>query len=226
MNGIAIVIPCKDEAPRIAAVLEPLVEFKKILKGKVQIVVVDNNSTDGTAEVAKKFVGVEVLTENKGGKKNALIAGFAHAFKGRPSVIVTFDGDLVGLRPEHVTSLVREARQHGLAVGVLQHFLRGSSTFLKNYRIGASGQRAYDAQKLEDTLKDERVAKIIKSGPGYGFDTFLYSVFRKKFGEPHQVELSGLKYIPKIHKGGKFVTLRNAAMHLNNLYYKARAMRL
>ena len=50
MNKIAILIPCYNEAPTIKKVIE---DFKKSLP-EAQIYVYDNNSTDGTAQIARK----------------------------------------------------------------------------------------------------------------------------------------------------------------------------
>ena len=73
---LSIVIPCYNEADGIAAVIKsfPMEKLKK--SGyQLQIIVVDNNSDDGTAEVARKN-GATVLHEPQQGKGNAMRLGF------------------------------------------------------------------------------------------------------------------------------------------------------
>jgi glycosyltransferase involved in cell wall biosynthesis len=64
---IAVVIPCYDEAPTIEAVVR---DFAKALPGAT-IWVFDNNSRDGTAEIARR-AGAEVVHSPVQGKGNVM----------------------------------------------------------------------------------------------------------------------------------------------------------
>jgi glycosyltransferase involved in cell wall biosynthesis len=80
---ISVVIPCHNEEEGIRAVLEkmpPIVD---------EVVVVDNASTDRTAEVASGL-GARVVHESRKGYGRAYQTGFASA---RGDIIVTMDGD-------------------------------------------------------------------------------------------------------------------------------------
>lgn len=80
---ISIVIPCYNEEETIEKVI------RNIPKEVFEIIVVDNNSTDKTAEIAKKL-GVKVVKEKKQGYGYALQRGFKEA---QGDIIVTLDGD-------------------------------------------------------------------------------------------------------------------------------------
>ncbi len=80
---ISIVIPCYNEEKTIEKVI------RNIPKEVFEIIVVDNNSTDKTAEIAKKL-GVKVVKEKKQGYGYALQRGFKEA---QGDIIVTLDGD-------------------------------------------------------------------------------------------------------------------------------------
>lgn len=67
MDEIAVLIPCYDEAQTIAKVVA---DWKRALPEAV-IYVYDNNSTDGTAEIAQK-AGAVVRYEYKQGKGNVI----------------------------------------------------------------------------------------------------------------------------------------------------------
>jgi glycosyltransferase involved in cell wall biosynthesis len=80
---ISVVIPCHNEEDGIAAVMAqmpPIID---------EVVVVDNNSTDRTAEVATA-AGARVVTETRKGYGYAHKAGYAAA---KGDIIVTMDGD-------------------------------------------------------------------------------------------------------------------------------------
>lgn len=86
-KSVTLVIPCKNEEVAIAGLLSNLPPFID------EVIVVDNNSTDRTRQVAKKL-GARVLTERR--HKNGIGYGYAHqrglqASKG--DITVTLDGD-------------------------------------------------------------------------------------------------------------------------------------
>lgn len=70
-DKIAILIPCYNESKTIAKVVK---EYKKVLPEAV-IYVYDNNSTDGTDEIAKK-AGAIVKYEHRQGKGNVVRSMF------------------------------------------------------------------------------------------------------------------------------------------------------
>lgn len=68
MDKIAVLIPCYNEAATIKKVVE---DFKKVLPDEAVIYVYDNNSTDGTADIAKA-AGAVVRHEYMQGKGNVI----------------------------------------------------------------------------------------------------------------------------------------------------------
>jgi glycosyltransferase involved in cell wall biosynthesis len=83
---IVVVIPAHDEAPRIAAVIEAARAF-------LRVVVVDDGSSDATADVARA-AGAEVIEQRPNqGKGAALRAGFRKALDEGADAILTLDAD-------------------------------------------------------------------------------------------------------------------------------------
>jgi glycosyltransferase involved in cell wall biosynthesis len=82
-SRITVVIPCLNEEEGIQQVLTNLPDFVD------EAIVVDNNSTDGTAEVARKL-GAIVVPELHRGYGRAYKKGFTRA---TGDIIVTLDGD-------------------------------------------------------------------------------------------------------------------------------------
>lgn len=101
---IAVVIPCYNEAAGIAQVIKKIPQQKKHdAEFELKTFVVDNNSTDNTAEIARK-AGAEVIFEPKKGKGHALRAGFRAVCDGY-DYIVMLDGDDT-YSPEEVMRMV------------------------------------------------------------------------------------------------------------------------
>lgn len=83
---VSVVVPARNEAQTIARVLETLIAMPMI----DEIVVVDNDSTDDTAAVARA-AGARVVTEQRPGMGHAIRAGFIAA---RNNWVMKVDADL------------------------------------------------------------------------------------------------------------------------------------
>lgn len=97
---ITVIIPCLNEEQGIEQVLRRMPEFVD------QVMVVDNNSTDRTAEVAESL-GAEVIRERERGYGRAYKRGFSHA---TGDIIITLDGD--HSYPPDAISYLLEAFRH------------------------------------------------------------------------------------------------------------------
>ncbi|MGY6022754.1 glycosyltransferase [Streptomyces spinosirectus] len=98
---VSVVIPAYNEAKCIAQTVLSVVKSEH----PVETVVVDDGSTDGTAEVVRSLAlpGVTVLRQPNRGKAAALNNGVAHASH---PLVVTMDGDTV-FEPDTVHHLVQ-----------------------------------------------------------------------------------------------------------------------
>jgi glucosyl-3-phosphoglycerate synthase len=92
-----VVIPALNEAKRIAEV----VAFALADPATAEVIVVDDSSTDSTAELARR-AGAKVLTSSMLGKGASMHDGLAPA---KCSLLVYLDGDLTGLRKGMITDL-------------------------------------------------------------------------------------------------------------------------
>jgi dolichol-phosphate hexosyltransferase len=82
-QSITVIIPCLNEEQGIRSVLESMPDFVD------EVIVVDNNSTDRTHDVAASL-GAKVIHEFERGYGRSYKRGFANA---TGDVIVTLDGD-------------------------------------------------------------------------------------------------------------------------------------
>ncbi len=103
---VGVIIPALNEEASLPRVL------KAIPAGLVeQILVVDNGSTDRTAEVAAVH-GARVILEPRRGYGAACLAGIARMREHPPDIVVFLDGDFSD-HPEEIESLLVPIREAG-----------------------------------------------------------------------------------------------------------------
>lgn len=123
---IKVIIPAFNEKDSIAKVIAEIPDIVD------EIIVVNNNSTDATAEFAKK-AGAMVLSEEKKGYGYACLKGLQHISiqSPKPNIIVFLDGDYSD-HPQELLSIVKPILEQDmdLVIGARNKQLRekGSMT--------------------------------------------------------------------------------------------------
>ncbi len=113
----AVIVPTYNEAENVA----PLIEHLLGLEPELHIIVVDDNSPDGTGEVAdewaKRSPRVHVIHRpQKLGLGTAYAAGFAAALDMGCDFILTMDADF-SHNPRYIPALLELAQNNDLAIG-------------------------------------------------------------------------------------------------------------
>ena len=104
LKKITVLIPCYNEENGIADVIKSFpISLMRAHGYKLEIIIIDNNSSDRTAEIAKSC-GVKVIYEPKKGKGNAMRTGFYNISKDTDYVVM-LDGDNT-YRPEEILRMV------------------------------------------------------------------------------------------------------------------------
>ncbi|MDW8051559.1 MAG: glycosyltransferase family 2 protein [Armatimonadota bacterium] len=143
---VAAIVPAYNEAERIERVLQVLIQCPQLH----EIVVVNDGSLDNTAEVVQRFAHTQVAPDQppvrlvnlpcNRGKGGAMFAG---ATATDADVVVFFDADLIGLRPEHVERILKPVLggEVAMCIGVFRggRFSTDLAQILVPY---ISGQRA------------------------------------------------------------------------------------
>ncbi len=112
--SVAVVVPARDEAAVLPETLPTLVGQE--YPGTVRVILVDDNSTDGTGALAGDWPSITVVKPGEppsgwAGKLWALRAGVAEA--GAVDLLLFTDADIAH-RPGSLAALVRAAEGHGL----------------------------------------------------------------------------------------------------------------
>lgn len=157
--SVSCIIPAWNEAERLPLVLRAVVGHPAV----DEVIVVDDGSQDGSADVAQAM-GASVLRQRRnGGKSAAVAAGVAQA---QGDLILLLDADLVGLTAMQVMELLAPVRSGRADVAIS---LRQNAPWVWR-RIGLdyiSGERVMRRQMLLPWLN--RMAGL----KGFGLEVFL-----------------------------------------------------
>ena len=159
LRQFTCLIPAYNEAERIGGVLTAIAGHKDLQ----QVIVINDGSTDQTAQVALAF-GVTVLTTPGNlGKTAALAFGLQHV---KTSHVVLLDADLLGLTALDVARLIAPVLTDQAIASIS---LRGNAPKLWRM-IGLdyiSGERALPFDLLKPHLDE------LNKLPRFGFEVFL-----------------------------------------------------
>ncbi len=181
-----VILPTFQEAETIATVVCRL----RGLPDAPDVLVVDDSSPDGTAEIARaagaEDPGVTVdVRPARSGLASAYVHGFTHALAGDYELIVEMDADL-SHDPDELPRLLAAAHRHDLTVGS-RYVPGGSVTNWSRARVALSrGGNRYARWMLGIPLKDatsgyrvyrrELLAQLVQEpfvSDGYGFQIEL-----------------------------------------------------
>jgi glycosyltransferase involved in cell wall biosynthesis len=154
-----------------------------------EVVVVDNGSCDGTAEVAAAQ-GARVVVHVCRGKGESVLAG---ARATDADIVVLLDADLTGLRPDHVDRLARTVADEGaaMALGLFDRGPRLNWVFLR-LLPRLTGERALRRELLLSLdLADAR---------GYRIEAALNSLVAERGGVDRAFVLDGMFHHTKEEK--------------------------
>lgn len=192
---IDAIVPAHNEESTVADVARALIQSGAF--GRV--IVVDDGSTDKTAEQAKLGGAEVVRLERNIGKTGAMMAGVEQS---TARDIAFFDADAVNMKPEYATALAGEYRKGGYAqvCGVLDHGVMNTSRL-------ATGQRIVRRDVLEG---------IPKTCNGYSAETAI-NYLADKVGPTQTVLLAGLQFRTKTDKVGVVNGLAQGAKMLGEM---------
>lgn len=199
---ISAVIPVFNEAGRISCVLEVLQQVDRLF----EIIVVDDGSTDSSAEeiqhAAQSDPRIQLVknSENRG-KGEAIFLGWRAT---ESQNLLLLDGDLLGLKPQHVLDLMNPILENAADM-VVGQFKRGYWPSDIAHLLGPwlSGQRSLRAELLNQVS--------VNAAAGYGFETALTVTARLNEWRCHRVVLSGVWHIPGEARRGFWKGLNNRA---------------
>lgn len=187
-----ILLPTFNEAENIHKIIDSILNLNEIQTHKIVILVIDDNSTDGTQDIVNRLIGkhsnVYMIQGEKIGLGDAYKRGFEHSIKVfDPEIIIQMDSD--GQHDPKVIKDFIDNINHGYELVIGSRYIEGSSTpnfsiwrksisiignFLVRYLCGiyfikdcTSGYRCIKTDLLRKVNLDDLYTK------GYSFQSSL-----------------------------------------------------
>jgi glycosyltransferase involved in cell wall biosynthesis len=177
--GLSFVVPARNEAGTVASVVEACLHAGDVLDVRSEVLVVDDCSTDSTAERAAG-AGAQVLTrEGQASKAHALNLGVTAA---RGTYLCFADADCVGLEGRHLAelaSLVVDG-DHSMAVGIFDY--RVASRIVQRFPWSA-GERVIHRSLFPSN--DERLS-------GYNVEALINEAVGRSGGTTASLVMDGV----------------------------------
>ncbi|SRX74405.1 putative glycosyltransferase [Aequorivita antarctica] len=189
IKNIKVIIPAYNEEGSIGKVIAEIPDIVS------EVIVVNNNSTDNTAAVAKE-AGATVLFQPKAGYGNACLKGMEYVARfnstERPDIIVFLDGDYSDY-PSELTKIAAPIIEDNIdfVVGARVKELReaGSMTFPQRFGNGLATKlmKLFFNSKFTDlgpfrAIKYEKLLALNMEDKTYGWTVEMQlKVLKKKF---------------------------------------------
>lgn len=187
---IAAIIPAYNEENRIGDVLDSVVRCPLV----GETIVVDDGSSDRTAEVASQYNNVRILRHQLNKGKGAALRTGVEATGAE--ILVFIDADLVGLKPDHINELIKPLIEDKDLAMTTSRFARGRPATNISQRLAPilNSQRALRRSFLE-TVPDF-------SQSGFGVETIITKHARQSKAKVRQILLEGVGQVLKEEKLG------------------------
>ena len=183
---IAAIVPALNEKNTVGDVLKVLLSSKDL----DEVILVDDGSTDNTAEIGEKL-GVKVIKlQMNSGKGNAMLQGVKST---NAEVVAFFDADLLGLSTEHVSFLVGPvlSGKTDMCIGIREHAV-DTKRFGPLMALG--GERV-----MKKCLLEKIPEKMMQ---GFAVETVINYYFLKNKLRVEYVDLGGVSIVIKEKKWG------------------------
>ena len=186
-TNIKVIIPAFNEEASIGKVIAEIPDFVS------EVIVVNNNSTDNTSEIAKN-AGATVLFQPKAGYGNACLKGMEYISEEdiKPEIIVFLDGDYSDY-PSELTKIVAPILEDDIdfVVGARVKALReaGSMTFPQRFgnALATRLMKLFFNSKFTDlgpfrAIKYDKLLALNMEDKTYGWTVEMQlKVLKKKF---------------------------------------------
>ena len=145
VGRVAVIVPAFNEEGQIGRVLEVLTRAKIV----DEVVVINDGSSDNTSQVAKSYGAKVIEHEQNSGKGASIQTGIDNV---DAEIIMFIDADLVGLKEEHINSMVKPLEEDPELMMTVGKFIggRARTDLAQAFVPSISGQRAVKKEFLKE----------------------------------------------------------------------------
>ena len=179
---VTAIVPVYNEEKTIEGVLKVLTASKSI----DIIIVINGGSTDNTPKIIKKFKVHVINLKHPNGKGGAVRIGAKNL---KSDIVLLFDGDLIGLKTEHVDKLIGPVLNQGasMVIGLRDKGNRFENMIMPYFPL-TGGERAFPGKVFMDIMKYPLVE-------GWGLESVMNDYCRKKKLKVVKLMLEGMDHI-------------------------------
>ena len=187
MKKILICSPTYNESENITELCKRIFKIKK----KVDLLIIDDNSPDGTSDIVKKIKKknrnlILIKRKSKLGIGSAFRAGIKFAVENKYNILVTLDADL-SHQPEEIPKLLLKLKENDFVIG--SRYITGGKSNYTGYRSIISRTANIACRTLLNINLHEfttsfraynyKCLKILHSLPvlSEGYSSFMETVF-------------------------------------------------
>ena len=185
---VVAIVPAYNEEKTIANVLSVLTEAHQV----ATVIVVNDGSSDKTAQVAAQFNVILINLEENQGKGGAMLAGLGHSVA---DIFLFLDADLIGLRLDHIETILAPVLD-GRADMSLGLFEKGRvvTDLAQKMAPYLSGQRAMRTKVLKN-IEDFDISR-------FGVEMAITKAVKRQGFIVTEVQLKDLSHVTKEEKLG------------------------
>lgn len=213
MSTVSIVIPCKNEQNSIRELIENIYSYSQDL----EIIVIDDGSTDETPQILSEFQSIKVIRHPYSKGNGAAIKAGARAAESDILVFMDADGQH---QPREISKLLNQI-EHGydMVIGARTHASQASRTRELGNRIYNRMASYITNHNIEDLTSGFRAVKRVKFlefiallPNGFSYPTtitmaFLRAGYSIKYEPIDVLARSGDSHISIMRDGIKFLLI-------------------
>jgi len=203
---LSCIIPAFNEESSIENTLRAVRGLGEMI---MEIVVVDDGSTDGTCRIVKKFPGVKLFAQGTNQGKSSAVARGIRESSG--NYILLLDADLIGLTKESVAALIRPIQDSDADVVIS---MRENTPFWM--KMGGLDLMSGERVLLRSFLLPH-LAELEKLS-GFGIEVFLNRLVIKEKLRLQSVMLKNVRNNLKFRKREPWRGIRDEALMWRDIF--------
>lgn len=176
--SIAIIVPVYNEERAIRQTIESIKKYSSSIKGKAEIIIVDDCSTDHTAEILSGIKGIKVIKHHRNRGYGASLKTGIKSTKSEHIMIIDGDGTYPA---DQIPVLARLSRSHDMVVGSrtgnvvkIPFFRKPAKWILKHFSQYLTKTKIPDLNSGLRIFKRDIAIKFMNFFPdGFSFTTTL-----------------------------------------------------
>ncbi len=213
MSNISCIIPAFNEEENLRHTLRAVTGISSLLK---EIIVIDDGSTDRTADIVREFSSVHVYTQPNQGKTQAVTNGIE---KSTGDYILLLDADLKGITSRAIKNLIQPILDNSAQVSMSMR--ENTPYWMKMISLDfMSGERLFPKEMVIGKLDEMKKMK------SFGLEVYLNQLILERNYKVTSVLLNGVFNNFKWNKRGLWKGIKDELSMWKDIFSVVSPIRL